>query len=589
MSNKKVITLGLDYSQFDGGVTECNRKMKLLDSEFKAASEQTKLFGDETDQLSLKQQQLTEKINLQTQKVKLSEDAYRKALESGKASDKQLDNLKITYNQNEAALAKLNLELKENKDKLENSTKNAKSFGDTIRSAASALGIEISPALEAVAKKFDGLNANVGAAVLTIGAITTALVSFTKSTTEAAGQIDELSHKTGLTTDTIQELNYASEYLEISAEEIGSSIAKMTRNMDTARKGTGDAAEAFKTLRVHIKDSSGELLDSEEVFYNVIDALGQVKNETERDALSMAVFGKSAMSLNNLILEGGEGMREYAKQAHEAGYVMDNETINAFNKFDDSMVAFNNKLSAVKMTLGEALLPVLDTFASLLSEIPTPVLVGVAVFGALTAIFLSVAKAASTMSIANAALSASNVAVGTTGAVATAGMSPLLLILLAVAAAIALITGGVAGIKEAMKEVEDSTQNIVNGVNTTTSSAKAAANKSNLIKVQSPLGNYYYTKDPNYNPSYSSAGRGFASGTDFYPGEEAWVGEAGPEIVRLPRGSRIYSNAESKEMISGGDTYNVVIDAKNVKEFNDVVNIMQNYKRTVRQGKVKNG
>lgn len=585
MGNKKIITLGLNYSQFEGGMTECNRKMKLLDSEFKSASEQTKTFGNETDQLTLKQQQLTEKINLQTQKVKLSHEAYTKALESGKASDKQLDNLKIAYNQNETALARLNNELSENKEKLENTTKSTKSFGDTIRSAASALGIEISPALEAVASKFDGLNENVGTAILTIGAITTALISFTKSTTEAAGEIDELSHKTGLTTDTIQELNYAAEYLEISAGDIGSSIAKMTKNMDTARKGTGDAAEAFKTLGVRIKDSRGNLLDSEEVFYNVIDALGQIGNETEKDALSMAIFGKSAMSLNNLILEGSDGMKKYAKEAHEAGYVMDNETIVAFNEFDDSMVKFNKKLEAVKMTLGQALLPVLDTFASLLSEIPTPVLVGVAVFGALAAIILSVAKAASTMAIANAALSASNVTVGATGAIATVGMGPLLLILLAVAAAIALITGGVAGIKEAMSEVEESTQGIINGVNTATSNTQSAANKSNLVKKQSSLGNYYYGIDY----SHSSAGRGFASGTDYYPGGEAWVGEAGPELVRLPRGSRIFSNSESKEMMSGGDTYNITIDAKSVKEFNDVVNIMQTYKRTVRQGALKDG
>lgn len=35
---------------------------------------------------------------------------------------------------------------------------------------------------------------------------------------------------------------------------------------------------------------------------------------------------------------------------------------------------------------------------------------------------------------------------------------------------------------------------------------------------------------------------GFATGTDFAPGGSAWVGERGPELVNLPRGSQVYPN-----------------------------------------------
>lgn len=36
--------------------------------------------------------------------------------------------------------------------------------------------------------------------------------------------------------------------------------------------------------------------------------------------------------------------------------------------------------------------------------------------------------------------------------------------------------------------------------------------------------------------------------------ETAWVGERGPELVRLPRGSEVYSNEESMDMVSGNPT-----------------------------------
>jgi hypothetical protein len=62
----------------------------------------------------------------------------------------------------------------------------------------------------------------------------------------------------------------------------------------------------------------------------------------------------------------------------------------------------------------------------------------------------------------------------------------------------------------------------------------------------------------------------FAEGTNFAPGGLAVVGEKGPEIVSIPRGSKVYTNKESQQIVSGttgsdgavfptgagGDTYN---------------------------------
>jgi hypothetical protein len=45
---------------------------------------------------------------------------------------------------------------------------------------------------------------------------------------------------------------------------------------------------------------------------------------------------------------------------------------------------------------------------------------------------------------------------------------------------------------------------------------------------------------------------GFAVGTNYYGGGLALVGERGPELVHLPRGSKVSTASESKQMLSGG-------------------------------------
>jgi TP901 family phage tail tape measure protein len=55
------------------------------------------------------------------------------------------------------------------------------------------------------------------------------------------------------------------------------------------------------------------------------------------------------------------------------------------------------------------------------------------------------------------------------------------------------------------------------------------------------------------------------SGTSFFPGGLTMVGELGPELVALPRGSKIYNDQETKQILSGnkGITQNITINSPN--------------------------
>jgi hypothetical protein len=571
MANKKIIYMGLDYSQLDAGTTEINRKMGLLESQFKLTKEEIKSYGSEADQLSLKSEKLTQEIILQTKKVDLSKEAYDKAVASGKASDKQLDNLQKSYIDSQTKLQKLNNELAENKTKIDKAAKSADSFGGSIRNIASDLGINVSPALEGVASKFDGMDASVGNAIVGIGAIATAFIGCTVAAAGMADELLTLSSTSGVATDELQKMQYASEFLDVGTTTMTGSMTKLTRSMNDARNGSKELDEAFRTLHLRYKDNNNVLLDSQEVFYQTIDALGKIKNETERDALSMTVFGKSAKDLNPLIEAGSKRLRELGIEAEDMGLILSGQALEDLGQFDDNMQKMNATFEATKVQLGLVLLPVLTALTDWIGDIPAPVLSGVIAFGSMLVIFGLLTKAAQSMAIANALLSASNVTVGSTGIIATTGMGPLLLILLGIAAAVALIVGGAVGIKNAMNEVKDATSDIISSTN------NAAANAQSAVTSSSRTRSY----------SQSPLTRSNASGTDNFPGGDTWVGEAGPEIVSLPRGSKIYSNSRSQELTGGGDTYNITIDARNVKEFNDVISIMQNYKQTVRQGRVR--
>ena len=190
-------------------------------------------------------------------------------------------------------------------------------------------------------------------------AVTTAMFAFAAKMGANADDLNTLSAQTGLTTEELQKFQYASDIIDVSMDTLAGSMAKMIKNMAIAREGTGDAADAFKALGVEI-ESNGELIDKDIVFENTINALAQVGNETERDALAMQIFGKSAQDLNPLILGGADALKQLGDEAERAGLILSQEQLDKLNALNDKIDGFKAKLSQLSMVAGTEVVEAFD-------------------------------------------------------------------------------------------------------------------------------------------------------------------------------------------------------------------------------------
>lgn len=547
-TNKRTIYLGLDYSQFSGGITEINRKMGLLDAEFKLATQQAKNYGTETDELGLKEEYLTQKIALQTQKVEEAKRAYDAAMSSQQASQKEIDELDKRLLNERTKLEQLNGSLQQTKEDTEKADKANKTFGDTIRGLASALGLNISPALEAVAKKFDGISAATGTAIIGIGAMISGFAKLSKETAAYADNILTLADQTGFTTEQIQRMQYACMKLDVEFSTVEGSITKLTTNMYKAQKGSDDLEKVFKKLHIRIKDGSGHLRDSKEVFFEAIDALGKMTNETEKDALAQQLFGKSAKELNTIIKAGSDQFKEYEQNAKK---VMTDEQLNRANAYQDAMDELNETMETLRLSLGEALIPLLTATTNFFANIPAPMLRTITILAAFTAGIVLVAKAIASVKTIMTALSPMQTSMQASGLKTVAIVLAITAALIALAAIIGVIIGKKDDIEQTLTSVQKST----------------TAMGQNVQNVQ----------------KYATNVARNASGADYYQGGRTWVGEEGPEIVELPRGSRIIPNKQASQYSNTTNNYYITIDAKNVRDFNRVVELAQQQKMATRR------
>lgn len=259
--------------------------------------------------------------------------------------------------------------LKEAKDSTDNCATSIDKFGKEIDETGES-GEKAGTALKNSFFSVDIVNA-AGKLVEITEKTGKALYEVATSAAFYADEINTLSTNTGIAVDTIQALKYSEELLDTSLETVTSSMTKNIKSMDAARKGSEAYADTYEKLGISVTDANGELRDSEEVFWEVIDALGEMDNATERDAVSMQLFGRNAQSLNSLIAAGSEGFQEMYQEAENLGYIMDEETVSSLTKTSDAIERVSKTADAFKNKIGADVAPVVEEAANTLSEIMT--------------------------------------------------------------------------------------------------------------------------------------------------------------------------------------------------------------------------
>lgn len=534
--------------QFKDALSEVNAGLRVNKQQMQLVAEQTREMDDQQAALQQRYEAAQQTLQSYRDKVQVLQQAYENSARREGESSKTTMQWRASLISAQTEVAKQENLLRDLSSGQETARKTTASLADVVNGLANALGISLPPGLQTAVDKLDGFSASGAAAVTVVGGLVSALAKSTMDMSKTADDLLTLSTQTGLTTDQLQEFEYASELVDVSTDTLQGSLVKLTNNMQTAATGTGSAAEAFKTLKVKVADSQGHLKNNYDVFLQTIDALGKMKNETERDALAMDIFGRSATDLNPLIEAGSGRLKELAEQAHEVGYVVDNETLQSFGELDDAMQKLDKQGDAVKRSFAEALLPIITAFVDVITAIPTPVLTAVIAITSIATVVLLVVKAVNEL----------QGPAGVVSRIINDSLTPLDMLYIKVLAIVTAVTALVAVIAVLIGKGNE-INSAMSGISSATTGTMRAAN----------------SKVPQY-----------ATGTRNARGGMALVGENGPELVNLRGGEHIYTNGQTRSLL-GGDSISIgqiTIDAKNVKEFNDIVNIARNEAVSMRQG-----
>lgn len=554
--------------EYKAAVSEINASLRVLNSEMKLISEQFKNNDKSVEALTASSDVLSRQILTQKEKIEALQAALKNSAERYGEADARTKRWQTSLNNAQAELVKMERELKANSDAMEKNNEDlsnldegfddtigsGKGLGDVLDDLTGKLGINLPEGATSTLNSMVSLGGELtvligafAAAAAAVVEVEKALANLTLEQAAAAGEIQDVAMQTGLSTEAVQRYQYACDMIGVSFDTVASSQAKMIRSMADVQSGSETAAATWNQLGIEVMNADGSLRDAQEVFLEVIDVLGQIENATQRDAVSMEIFGRSAQDLNPLIVQGTDAFQAFYDEASDVKDILTDVQLETLAGLDDEMHRVEARFESGANSMALKFTPALQEFYEKTSEGIKGIEEDFAASGLVT-VFGSLLELVTALSPAFDNL----------GEILKA-CSPVFY-------GIALV---IAGIADGIKVIELAVSSIINLLKLDFSGA---------VEDWRAIGGTLFGGDNATTRVFESMYN--ASGDWNFPGGVTWVGENGPERVFLPRGSVIQSAQESTR--SAGDVYYVTLSLREISELSDIARLARDRRRKTR-------
>lgn len=371
-------------TSFSKAMKDAAKNTKALDSELKLAQAEFKASGDAQKLMSDRGKILNEQLKEQEKAVSTAQSMLKELAKAGyeQNSSKVMEWRKKLAEAQQSVL-EINGAIANNEKGLDAAGRKYEELGQSMQGIATDANTA-----KAELSNVDGMASSLYGSLSTIGSELgwSGLANGVKSINDTIDKVikkaaqlaqalwdagvdatvwadDLLTDATvyGIDTTTLQQWQYASRFVDTNVETIIKARERLNQNMGSSSK---EVALAFNELHVATQDLSGGLRDDNDVFWDVIEALGAEENATKRDILAQKVLGKSYAELAPLIAAGREEWDKYANSAP----VISEDKVKNLGTANDSIEDMNSQLESLKLEVLAELAPTIQLVADAVSK-----------------------------------------------------------------------------------------------------------------------------------------------------------------------------------------------------------------------------
>ena len=209
----------------------------------------------------------------------------------------------------------------------------------------------------------------VGVAGMVVGSIKGAVDAYMQS----AVDVNALKRLTGGGTEDTSRLSTELTLSGVASDKASTAMKLFSKSLGTAAADAGKTADMAAKLGVSFTNADGSVKPLTDLMGPLADKFQSMPNGAEKTALAMQLFGRSGTDMLPFLNKGAAGLEELGKKSDEFGLTLTDTSIGAMGDAKQKAREFDASIQGMKISLGEALLPVMTTVQQFIRSYLIPV------------------------------------------------------------------------------------------------------------------------------------------------------------------------------------------------------------------------
>lgn len=209
--------------------------------------------------------------------------------------------------------------------------------------------------------------AKFGAKLTAIGAaVSGPILAFAKEFSDYGDSVQKAAIRTGLTTEAISELGFAAAQSGTDIDTFEAGIRGMQRQLFQAGLGSKEAVDTLEALGLTLADIQG--MNVEDQFTVLAEAISHIRDDSQRGALAMRIFGRSGQQLLPLMSDGAKGVAALREEARQLGLSITQGDADAAAELNDAWGRLTSTFKAARVQIGAAVAPLLTAISNSIAK-----------------------------------------------------------------------------------------------------------------------------------------------------------------------------------------------------------------------------
>lgn len=184
-----------------------------------------------------------------------------------------------------------------------------------------------------------------------------------------ATSVHQVQNVTGLAAQDASRLTFAAQALGLQGDDLALSMDRLAKQMFNTHQNSNQAVDVFRKWGIALRDSHGDVLNINTILEEAATRVQQLGNGAAATALEMDLFGRSGGRLHDLLMQGGDGVKQLEAESDQLGTTLNDNTLDAMIKFRNESNVFGLAVDGLKIQMGIALLPILTSVVEQLTRL----------------------------------------------------------------------------------------------------------------------------------------------------------------------------------------------------------------------------